>query len=142
MKQCTQSPATTGLVVTYSKSSPNTSSFVFRNSILCRLFLQPLYMHYTLSLSQTICFCIYTHIIHRVHRYTYAHAPTNTRARVYNNFVRHLIFFGTPLCVPAYVRIVLACVCCVALFAFQLHAYVFSVSMLIPYALFTSQFDS
>lgn len=123
MKQCTQSPATTGLVVTYSKSSPNTLSFVFRNSILCRLFLQPLYMHYTLSLSQTLRFCIYTHdtYIHTTHIRTCTNKHTYARPR--NNFARHLIIFVRLHIMRArvyiYMRIVLACVCCVALSHFN-----------------------
>lgn len=121
MKQCTQSPATTGLVVTYSKSSPNTSSFVFRNSILCRLFLQPLYMHYTLNLSQTL---LLLHIHTHIYTHTHTHASTNhTYACPRDNFCTTPNFLRYTLCVLAYVRIVLACVCCVASSAFQLHAY-------------------
>lgn len=119
MKQCTQSPATTGLVVTYSKFSPNTSSFLFLGTQFCvDYFCNP----YTcITPSGLLRFCTYTHS-HITHIQTHAYkTTTRAHARAHNNFARHLIFLNTHC----------ACSACIVLMYVVLH----SLSILHAYCL-------
>lgn len=120
MKQCTQSPATTGLVVTYSKSSPTPQVFFSRNSVLRSYLCTP-------------CTCIFFNafqIPRREHAqlpFPFASPPEATassrRALLARQSTRKMCVPAPRACIPCVVLSVFCMRIVVSVFSMALHSF-------------------